>query len=234
MTSLNVRSVAVSACVSLLCVAYIADAQDLSRYRDIAFGSGVSEVVAITGTNVSAVTVIHRRPALIQELTWRPQYAVNRPFERSEAAKEVVFRFHDDDLFRITVVYDPRLVEGLTNADIIDAVSTVYGPATPTPAASKGPAMAVPGTISSSTALARWQSADYDFTLMRDVYPATYRLIGVSRQLEAAARAAETEAARLDKEEAPRREAEQAVAEANRKRAAEEKTRTTNKGEFRP
>jgi hypothetical protein len=38
----------------------------------------------------------------------------------------------------------------------------------------------------------------------------------------------------LDKEEAPRREAERVVAEAERKRAAEDKTRTTNKGEFRP
>ena len=69
---------------------------------------------------------------------------------------------------------------------------------------------------------------------MREVYPATFRLIGVSRQLEAAARAAETEATRLDTEEAPRRQAEQAVAEAERRRAAEDKTRTTNKGEFRP
>ena len=69
---------------------------------------------------------------------------------------------------------------------------------------------------------------------MREVYPATFRLIGVSRQLGAAARAAEIEATRLDTEEAPRRQAEQAVADAERRRAAEDKTRTTNKGEFRP
>ena len=69
---------------------------------------------------------------------------------------------------------------------------------------------------------------------MGEVYPATFRLIGVSRRLEALARAAETEAVRVDKQEAPRREAERAVAEAERKRAAEDKTRTTNKGEFRP
>jgi len=86
----------------------------------------------------------------------------------------------------------------------------------------------------SGTALARWQSPDYEFTLARDVYPATFRLIGVARQLDAVARVAETEATRLDKEEAPRREAEQAAADATRKKAAEEKTRTTNRGEFRP
>jgi hypothetical protein len=234
MITLNTRSVTVSACALILCVSYSAGAQDLSRYRDIAFGSSVLSVAAITGTNAGAVKVIHQRPALIQELTWRPQYSVNRPVERIEAAREVTFRFHDDDLFSIVVVYDARLVEGLTNADLIDAVSAVYGPATLTAAASKGPAVVPPGLINATTPLARWQSTDYEFTLMREVYPATFRLIGVSRPLEAVARAAETEAARLDKEEAPRRQAAQAAAEAERQRAAEDRTRTTNKDEFRP
>ena len=69
---------------------------------------------------------------------------------------------------------------------------------------------------------------------MRDVYPETYRLIGVSKRLGNAARAAEIEAIRLDVQEAPRRLVEQAVADAERKKAADDKTRTTNKGEFRP
>jgi hypothetical protein len=69
---------------------------------------------------------------------------------------------------------------------------------------------------------------------MREVYPATYRLIGVSSQPERVARAAATEAVRLDKQEAPQREAERTVAEAERRKAADDKTRTTNLGEFRP
>jgi hypothetical protein len=217
-----------------MCVSAPAEAQDLSRYRDVTFGSSVSSVVAITRTNASGVTRIHQRPALIQEIAWKPQYAVGRPVGRVEAVQEITYRFHNDQLFRVTVVYDARLVEGLTNMDIIDAVSAVYGPATLTPAASKGPALPPPGLLNGSTALARWQSPDYEFTLMREVYPATYRLIGVSRRLEMLARADETEAARLDLQEAPRREAEKAVAEAERKTAAAEKTRMTNKSEFRP
>ena len=231
-TRMRVVALSVSAAV-LLCSHSLA-AQDLSRYRDVAFGSSVSSVIAITGTHAGTVKVIPQRPALIQEIAWRPQYAVGRPAGRIEAVQEVTFRFHDDQLFRVTVVYDARLVEGLSNTDIIDAVSAVYGPATLTAAASKGPAPPLPGTINSSTALARWQSTDHEFTLMREVYPATFRLIGVSTRLEAVARAAEAEATRLDKQEAPRREAERAVAEAERRRAAEDKTRTTNKDEFRP
>ena len=234
MSTRHARSVVVSACALILGVSPIAGAQDLSRYRGVAFGSSVSSVVATTGTTAGAVKVIHQRPALIQEVTWRPRYSVGRPAERIEAAREVTFRFHDDQLFNITVIYDARLVEGLTNADLIDAVSAVYGPATLTSAASQGPAAVPPGMINATTALARWQSTDYEFTLMREVYPATYRLIGVSRRLASVARSSETEATRLDAQEAPRREAERATAEADRRRAAEEKTRTTNKGEFRP
>jgi hypothetical protein len=230
----RMRFVVLSACAAFVLCSHSAAAQDLSRYRDVAFGSSVSSVVAITGTKAGAVKVIHQRPALIQELAWRPQYAMRRPAGPIEAVQEITFRFHDDQMFSVTVVYDARLVEGLTNMDIIGAVSAVYGPATVTPAASKGRGLPPPGTINGSTALARWQSTDHEFTLMSEVYPATFRLIGVSRRLEAMARAAEIEAVRLDKEEAPRREAERAVAEAERKKAAEDKTRTTNKGEFRP
>jgi hypothetical protein len=226
--------IAVSICAAIVLFSPSATAQDLSRYRDVAFGSSVSSVVAITGTSAGAVKVIHQRPALIQDIVWRPQYAVGRPAGRTEAVQEVTFRFYDDQLFMVTVVYDARLVEGLTNRDIIDAVSAVYGPATLTAAASKGPALPPPGTINGSTALARWHSPDQEFTLMREVYPATYRLIGVSSQLERVARAAATEAVRLDKQEAPQREAERIVAEAERRKAAEDKTRTTNRGEFRP
>jgi hypothetical protein len=234
MITLNARAVAVSVCAVLVGVSHLATAQDLSRYREVAFGSSVSSVVAITGTSAADVKVIHQRPALIQELAWRPQYAIGRPVGRSEAAREVTFRFYDDDLFSIIVVYDARLVEGLTNADLIDAVSAVYGPATLTAAASQPPARAPAGSINGTTTIARWQSADYEFTLMREVYPETFRLIGVSRQLGTAARAADIEAARLDQQDAPRREAAQAAADAERKRAAADKTRTTNKGDFRP
>jgi hypothetical protein len=233
MTTLNARSVAVTLCAMLFGVS-LTSAQDLSRYREVAFGSSVPAVLAITGANAADVKVIHQRPALIRELAWRPQYAIGRPVGRSEAAREVTFRFYDDELFSIIVVYDARLVEGLTNADIIAAASAVYGPATLTPAASQPPAPAPAGSINGTTAIARWQSADYEFTLMREVYPETFRLIGVSRRLATAARAAEIEARRLDQQEAPRRLAEQAVADAERKRAVADKTRTTNKGEFRP
>ena len=100
MTTLNARSMTVFVCAVLIGVSQLASAQDLSRYREVAFGSSVSAVVAITGTRAADVKVLHQRPALIQELAWRPQYAVGRPVGRSEAAREVTYRFHDDALFQ--------------------------------------------------------------------------------------------------------------------------------------
>ncbi len=96
---IRVRFVAVSTYAAFILCSCSAAAQDLSRYRDVAFGSSVSSVVAITGTNAGAVKVIHQRPALIQELAWRPQYAVGRAAGRIEAVQEITFRFHDDRLF---------------------------------------------------------------------------------------------------------------------------------------
>ena len=233
MTTFHARSLAVTVCAVLFGVSQPASAQDLSRYRDIAFGSSVGTVATMTGTNMTQVKVVHQRPALIQEFVWRPQYGLGQSLGRSEAAREITFRFCDDELFSIVVVYDTRLVEGLTSADIIDAVSGVYGPATRT-LPSQPPDAAPSGSINSSTAIARWQSIDHEFTLMREAYPATFRLIGASKRVAMVARAAEVEARRLDQQEAPRRLAEQAVADAERKSAAADKTRATNKGAFRP
>jgi hypothetical protein len=231
---IRMRIVSVSIYAAVVWLPLGAAGQDLSRYRDVPFGSTVASVAALTRTGPDAVKVVHQRPSLIQELRWRPQYALGRPVGRVDPAQEITFRFYDDQLFAITVVYEARLVDGLTNADIIEGVSAVYGTATLTAAAVRGPAQPPSGAINGSTAIASWQSADYQFTLMREVYPATFRLIGVSKGLEPRARAAEAEAARLDKQDAPRREAEQARAEADRRAAAEDKTRTTNKSEFKP
>ena len=231
---IRMRTAAMWACAAIVFCPLGAASQDLSRYREVAFGSTVASVAAVTRTGPEAVKVVHQRPSLIQELRWRPQYALGRTAGSIDPAQEVTFRFYEDQLFAITVVYEARLVDGMTNADLIEAVSAVYGTAALTAAASRGPAPPPDGAINASTAIATWRSDAHEFTLMREVYPPTFRLLGVSKALEPLARSAETEAARLDKQEAPRREAERAVAEADRRAAAEDKTRATNLREFRP
>src|SRR5688572_12883721 len=43
----------------------------LSRYRDVSLGDSVQTVVERLQAEASHVKVVHDRPALVQELTWR-------------------------------------------------------------------------------------------------------------------------------------------------------------------
>ena len=204
-------------------------AGDLSKYRDFQLGTEFSTVAKQTNATPSQAKVIHRRPALIQELEWRPQ-----PLgwsSKTEPAQEVVFSFYEGELFRIVVNYDRRETEGLTSNDIVEAISATYGIVAKTPAVAK----AVPGPYGDQEEiLARWQDQQYRFDLMRSSYGPGFRLIGVLKRLEAPAEAAIVEAKRLDAQEAPQRDAARMASEEEAARAKLEKARLVNKPKFRP
>jgi hypothetical protein len=83
-------------------------------------------------------------------------------------------------------------------------------------------------------AVARWESAAASLTLFRAAYTPELQLFLVSKPLGARALNAIREAKRLDALDAPRRAIEQRKKEAADADAAREKTRSTNKGAFRP
>ena len=134
-------------------------AKDLSSYRNFQLGTDLPTVAKQIGALPSRAKVIHSRPALIQELEWRPQ-----PLGRSseaEPAKEVVFSVYDGQLFRIGISYDRYETEGLTTADFIDAISVTYGVPTTTSA------IAEPGPFSDEgQVVAQWQDSPSRFDLV--------------------------------------------------------------------
>jgi hypothetical protein len=202
---------------------------DLSKYRNFELGTDLSTVAAQTGANVSQAKVIHRRPALIQELEWSPRTlgASSKP----EAAQEVVFSFYDGKLFRIAVNYDRYETEGLTAEDFVDAISAAYGPGTKPEA----PVKVAPASYGDQEEiLAQWQDSQYRFDLMRSSYGPSFRLIGVVKGLEVQAQASTLEAKRLDDLEAPQRDAARLASEAEAERGKLEKARLVNKPKFRP
>lgn len=204
-------------------------AADLSQYRGFRFGSDLSIVAEHAGANPSEAKVIHRRPALIQELAWGPQPLGSS--SRTEPAKEVVFSFYDGELFQIAVDYDPYETEGMTADDFVDAISAVYGPA----AKPTSPAKVVsPSYGNQEEILAEWQDSQYCFDLIRSSYGPTYRLVGVMKRLEAPAEAATLEAKQLDDQEAPQREAARIASEEQAAKTKLEKARLVNKATFRP
>ena len=139
-------------------------AQDLSKYRDFKFGTDLATVAKQAGTNPSQANVLHSRPALIQDLKWRPQplgYSV-----KTEPVQEIVFGFYDGELFRIEVIYDQHETEGLTTSDLVEAISTSYG-------ASTSPAAVVKSAGQfgdQDQVVARWQDPAYRFDLIRASY----------------------------------------------------------------
>jgi hypothetical protein len=212
----------------------VSSAQDLDRYREFELGSDVAVVSTLTGTASSDLKVIHHRPALIQELTWRPRYGARRPASSdTESVEQVVFGFHDGRLFRVTVDYDRGRTKGLIDADMIEAVSAIYGSPVKPPVARRRPALSIdddPGTP-----IAQWGNVDNSVMLYRvSSYTTSFRLVVTAEPIAALARTAAARAFVLDDREAPQREAARKKKEAEDRRAAEEKTRSTNKATFRP
>src|SRR5690348_11314186 len=204
-------------------------AGDLSKYRNFELGTDLLSVAKRAGANMSQVKVIYSRPALIQELEWRPQPL--GASSQTEPVKEVVFSFYDGKLFRIVVDYDRYETEGLTAGDFVDAISMTYGPPT-TPAA---PVKVAPEAYGSQQeVLAQWQDSQYRFDLMHSSYGPTFRLVGVMKTLEAPAEAATLEAKKLDDQEAPQRNAARVAGEEEAAKVKSEKARLVNKPKFRP
>src|SRR4030095_4936763 len=121
-----VRALAVLVCGALLSNGPC-DAPDFSRYRFFGLGSSLSTVAQAANMGPSDARVVYQRLALIQELDWRPQYQSPSTRIAMDPVLDVALTFYNDQLFRIAITYDQSRTDGMTNADVIEAVSATYG-----------------------------------------------------------------------------------------------------------
>ena len=207
--------------------------QSRPGYREFQLGGDLASVSALAGVAVSETKTIHQRPALIQDLQWRPPYAATGPTAPSpDPVQQIVFSFYNDQLFRLVIDYDRDRTEGMTDADMIEAISSAYGSTSTMPQKSRVAGSQV--AEESGARVARWGNADYSVVLYRSSYASGFRMIVTSVRLDALARTAEAKAARLDERDAPRREIARQKKEQDDTRAAQEKARLANKAGFRP
>jgi len=83
-------------------VSPLACAAGLSSYREFQFGMNLPVVVKLVSMNSSEARVIHQRPALIQELDWRPgRYPGSSP--DTDAVKDSMFSFCNGELLRMRI-----------------------------------------------------------------------------------------------------------------------------------
>jgi hypothetical protein len=209
--------------------AYPLCAGDLSSYRGFQLGMNLAAVEKQTGTQPSDEKMIHRRPAMMQDLEWRPRHFPG-PAPESDPVKDILFSFYNSQLFRMVVNYDRYRTDGLTNDDMVEAISATYGSAAKTSAE-----VLFPSAYSEKVkVIARWEDAKYSFNLVRSPYQPSFALIAFSKELDILAEAAAVEAARLEVLDAPAREAELQRKQGEVSRLQQEKARLANKPGFRP
>lgn len=225
------RALVLTTCSLLVGVSPI-HGQAAGHYRDFQLGGNLGAVSAVTGVPTSAVKTTHTRPASLQELEWRRPYLAAGETAQ-DSVQQIAFSFYNDQLFRLVIDYDRQRTEGMTDADMIEAISTMYGAAVKaTTGANRASFSAV--DEESGARVARWGDREYTVVLYRSSYGSGFRLIVTSVRLNALARTAEAQAVRLDDRDAPERERARQQKEADDDRAAKAKARVANKAAFRP
>jgi len=204
-----------------------ASAAELSRYREFELGTSVATVTAVTLTAERDTKTVHSRPALLQEVSWQPRYMTGPPVADRNSIGEMVFSFVDDQLFKMTVAYERGRTIGLTNADMIAALTELYGAPASVPARAAD-------AVDPVAVIAEWQREDVHMTLRRSRYNESFSLVITSLSLDSLARKAQATALVMDAREAPAREAALAKKRAEDQRQLEEQTRTVNMKVFKP
>jgi len=186
----------------------------------------------LADVKVSEAKAIYQRPAIIQELEWRPQSSYSSSAQ-GDPVRTVLFSFYNGELYRIVVIYDRDRTEGLTDGDLIESISAKYGTPT-TPAAKITSSSPTEAFSDSEKVLARWEDSQCSFNLFRSPFGSVPGMLIFSKRLDALAQVAIVEAIRINEQEAPQREIDRLKKQGEDENAAGQKVRPANKAKFRP
>ncbi len=212
----------------VLLSATLVSAGDLSKYRAFQFGMNLATVAEAGGMRVSDAKVVHQRPALIQELSWRPERL--EPAFLADPVTSVELSFYNGELFRMVVAYDRYKTRGMTTEDMVEAISVVYGVAA-RPPDEKAVGSALQGSMN---VVARWEDPQYLSNLLHPADEQVFYLVLSSKRLEALAAPAIVEATQIEAQEAPQKELDLRKKQEEDLLLQIEKTRLANKATFRP
>jgi hypothetical protein len=202
--------------------------QDLSGYRKFSLGTSLAEITKQVGPYSHWTTVIHQRPAVIQEMTF---WSLNPSPSRVgvDPVSQVLFSFYNGELYQIAVTYDRDATEGLTDEDMVRAISARYGAGTRLYPEINFPSNDV-FARSEEMVIARWEDSQNAVNLLRSSNMNSFRLAVFSKRLDAQAVAASAESVKLEKQEAPQKEIDRQKKEVDDLDLARQKNKTT----FRP
>lgn len=213
---------------SLIALAPLHASPVFAYYRGVTLGDSLATVMTELKADAATVKVLHERPSLIQELTWRPQRFISGQTVSADPLEAVVLTFHAGQLVRIAATYDRDRVHGLTDADLRELVGNVYGVALlPSRAHTEHP-------IAGRGIIGHWGDDDTRVVLWTDAYP---RRSGLTISAQAAAARMDEAAAigaGLDAVQEPLRRRALAAATAAAIVDREALIRAQNKARFKP
>lgn len=207
-------------------LAPVALGAEYSSYRGFELGATLNTELKYSGMDASEVTVLHTRPALIQQLQYRP----SRFYDASPApdpVDQVRLLFVNGRLFRMIAQYDSEKTAGLRKEDMIEGISARFGTAT-----RPDTTMVVSSQYGVDTmrVAARWQQGNDSVSLVQIPYSSNFELVIQNDDLNSQADAAMTEGVRLEAQDAPLR----SIVAAENTQSALDKTRAANKANFKP
>ncbi len=150
--------------VMILLSASLIHGQDLSKYRNFSFGMSLAELSKQIDSQPLHTKLIHKRPAVIQELTWWPRDSSDSSLQ-ADSLRQIFFSFYNGELCKILVTYDRHATQGLTAEDMIQAISAKYGTATRPDAQISFPTNEL--YRSTEKVIARWEDSQYSINLFR-------------------------------------------------------------------
>ena len=198
----------------------ILSGQNLSTYRKFSLGASLASISKQVGQDPGQAKLIHQRPALIQQLAYWP-IPTSSYSPRAESVSQILFSFYDGELWKIAVTYDGDATQGLTEDDMVQAISARYGTAT-----RFYPEIRLPTNdeyAPNETVIASWEDSRTSVDLSRSESLNSFELDLFSRALETKAQAATVEALRLEKQEAPQKEIDRQKSEADKLELARQK-----------
>ena len=175
------------AALALATAATMAAAQGRPQYRTYAMGDSPEAISRQIGLPMMDVTATPAAAGAVQELRWHARDAGQGTVPAGDPVDRLVFTFHEHRLFRIVIDYAPDRTQGMLEADMVAAVSALYGaPRTRTIASAEAtPAPARPA----EKVVARWVSGDRSVALLALQGGTAFRVIVVSSALQTLARA---------------------------------------------
>lgn len=162
-------------------------AQERALYRTYVVGDALLGISRQLGVPPPVAALVPRALGTLSELTWRSQYPRRGDRVATDAVSRLVFTFYEDQLFRIVVDYSPDHTEEMSEGDMVEAMSKVYG----APARRTDPPNRAGSRLERpvDSVIAQWIDEEQHVALLAVKGPA-FRMVVTSTLLQALANAA--------------------------------------------